>query len=423
MAVYDKNGRMIKSSDDRIGKDIGMTSNGQEIKIGESHDGKYRIYKDTHRGAYYLTERNNVKDMISFNSPSVETRLERWASIYDIELNSEYLNSSRKMLKSSVEPDYDPFTGVYFSNLEDNLYFSYAPAELQDLSGWGYGSYDEGELGGECWDELPLDEIKESCKRFEDEVRRRVTDENDVNAVLNDFYEKAAIPSGVPKGITNSRKSVKSALSAEQTRELFDKAKQMAVESLADEMGESVSEAEYRFYEELDKYEREDRTFAEYQKLLAEAEGSGPVESSRKNQKVKNSYNYSRGERMIKSTVDAAGYEYDYERVNDLCQKAVDEMGDRDALFFTSSTFRDYDGFILKGHVLPQIAEEVGDDAESIWIALCTKFGMGDFSAQATGQEWQEDRDQLYVKWAGSSEGIQNSLTRNENSVNAVFGK
>lgn len=107
MAVYDKNGRMIKSSDDRIGKDIGMTSNGQEIKVGESHDGKYRIYKDTHRGAYYLTERNNVKDMISFNSPSVETRLERWVSIYDIELNREYLNSSRKSIKSV----YDDRTG------------------------------------------------------------------------------------------------------------------------------------------------------------------------------------------------------------------------------------------------------------------------------------------------------------------------
>ena len=268
-----------------------ITSSRKPIKssvIGISPDGIYTIEKDTNRGMYYLKTNGKIADnehAISFNAPSVETRLERWAEIYGVELNPEYLNSSRKPLKSSVEPDYDPFTGVYFSNLEDNLYFSYAPAELEDLSGWGYGSYDEGELGGECWDELSLDEIKESCKRFEDEVRKRVTDENDVNAVLNDFYEKAAIPSGVSKGITNSRNFVKSALSAEQTRELFDKAKQMAVESLADEMGESVSEAEYRFYEELDKYEREDRTFAEYQKLLAEAEGSGPVESSCKSVK------------------------------------------------------------------------------------------------------------------------------------------
>ena len=103
----------------------------------------------------------------------------------------------------------------------------------------------------------------------------------------------------------------------------------------------------------------------------------------------------------LKSAVDEAGYEYDYELVNDLCQKAIDEMGgDKDALFFSSTTFKDYDGFILKGHYLDNIADEYGDDPEVLWTTLCTELGMQNLYAQGVGQEWEYG--QLYVKWAGS---------------------
>lgn len=103
----------------------------------------------------------------------------------------------------------------------------------------------------------------------------------------------------------------------------------------------------------------------------------------------------------LKSAVDEAGYEYDYELVDDLCQKAIDEMGgDKDALFFSSTTFKDYDGFILKGHYLDNIADEYGDDPEVLWTTLCTELGMQNLYAQGVGQEWEYG--QLYVKWAGS---------------------
>lgn len=97
----------------------------------------------------------------------------------------------------------------------------------------------------------------------------------------------------------------------------------------------------------------------------------------------------------LKSAVD------DYELVDDLCQKAINEMGgDKDALFFSSTTFKDYDGFILKGHYLDNIADEYGDDPEVLWTTLCTELGMQNLYAQGVGQEWEYG--QLYVKWAGS---------------------
>ena len=99
---------------------------------------------------------------------------------------------------------------------------------------------------------------------------------------------------------------------------------------------------------------------------------------------------------------DEAGYEYDYELVNELCDKAIAEMdGDRDALFFSSSTFQNYDGFLLKGHYLDNIVADFGyTNPEEIWTALCTDLGAENLYAQTVAQDWKYG--QLYVKWAGS---------------------
>ena len=96
--------------------------------IGISPDGKYTIEKDPERGMYYLKTRGKVADnehSISFKAPSVETRLERWAAIYGIELNPEYLSNSRKSIKSEYGEDYNKrITRTY--DLEDGYDFGLA---------------------------------------------------------------------------------------------------------------------------------------------------------------------------------------------------------------------------------------------------------------------------------------------------------
>ena len=107
---------------------------------------------------------------------------------------SDSVNSSRRPIKSSkVRLDYDGMTGCYSSVLDDGQWFSYASSDMDDLSGWSYGTHDDGEIVRESWEGLTPEEINESCSRFEDEVKNRVMDRNTVKTIIDDFYDKTGV--------------------------------------------------------------------------------------------------------------------------------------------------------------------------------------------------------------------------------------
>lgn len=200
--------------------------------------------------------------------------------------------------------------------------------------------------------------------------------------------------------IKNSRKSVKSSFvinyydeAGYQSNNFIDaNAKGLVSSPIGAMTFETAEDAQ----EWIDTQAEENVFDPEY----CEIQSVDEIQSSRK--LYNNHRSASAFKRPLKSAIDEAGYEYDYGKVDELCDRAIKEMnGNEDALFFSSSTFKDYDGFMLKGLYLEHITAEVGeDDPETIWIALCTELGMGGFSAQATGQEWLNHT--LFVKWAGS---------------------
>lgn len=112
------------------------------------------------------------------------------------------LFQSRRPIKSSnVRLDYDGMTGCYSSVLDDGQWFSYASSDMDDLSGWSYGTYDDGEIVRESWEGLTPEEVNESCSRFENEVKNRVIDRNTAKTIIDDFYDKTGV-----SNITSSKK-------------------------------------------------------------------------------------------------------------------------------------------------------------------------------------------------------------------------
>lgn len=115
-------------------------------------------------------------------------------------------------------------------------------------------------------------------------------------------------------------------------------------------------------------------------------------------------------------------YETKWEYVDELCDRAIEAMdGDRDAMFFNSHL--NDNGFVIKGKYIDMIEDNHSSWGygvpNDLWQDVCKSLAM-DKLARIT-KATKRYKGQLEVDWTGN--GLMNSLNRNENSLRAVFGK
>ena len=97
--------------------------------------------------------------------------------------------SAKKSLKESVRFDYDGYTGIHSSVVDDYYIFSYAPIDYDDLSGWEITDVNGDLYIRECWEDMSDKEIADSIGKFEKLVKK-YADGSDIKVIIKDFHEK-----------------------------------------------------------------------------------------------------------------------------------------------------------------------------------------------------------------------------------------
>lgn len=92
-------------------------------------------------------------------------------------------------IKESVRFDYDEYTGIHSSVVNDYYIFSYAPIDYDDLSGWEITDVDGNLYIRESWEDMSDKEIADSISKFEKFVKK-YTDDSDTKVIIKDFHEK-----------------------------------------------------------------------------------------------------------------------------------------------------------------------------------------------------------------------------------------
>lgn len=108
------------------------------------------------------------------------------------DIKKEIYKEGKFELFPSVEFDYDDHSGVFFAYVKgSDLSIAYAPKEEEDLSGWSIG--DDGNIiVWDSWEEKSDDEIFESIKEFEKQLKKYF-DSSDVKIIMKDFHEKVGM--------------------------------------------------------------------------------------------------------------------------------------------------------------------------------------------------------------------------------------
>ena len=129
------------------------------------------------------------KEVIMFYVDTLEQAKDRIAEHSYDDVIFESKKSVRKSLKESVIFDYDGYTGIHSSVVDDYYIFSYAPTDYDDLSGWEITDINGDLYIRESWEDMSDEKIADSINKFEKLVKK-YADGSDAKVIIKDFHEK-----------------------------------------------------------------------------------------------------------------------------------------------------------------------------------------------------------------------------------------